>query len=399
MAIRAKHATQFVMSSLGDERTASDVHSTLCALVTTQAATSSAWSEYASVLLDAETETFFAARLAQGVSGGDDSSQPSKKKRKLRDDDDGSGPDEKGAAVAVICEHCGGAVPEVSLRVACLDGSSLEVTVAQRGLVREVKRLVGQVRSASCACSDDNLIGSHWCPCLQSHDLDPGLLDLFVDGKENALPDLGRLDGLGLGSGSVLFMLQRLGWRWDMCGDGIVHSADGLVATMERFSTGRLLTGGAPLTEGRHYWELELTRAIQPCQLFVGAVRPGLDHNKTHAFTNDAYFIYGNSGSLYGNGKNYADRQGSFKKRDRIGVLLDLDAGWMRFYRNGVRCGPGFTEGVTGPLVRAAELLNSDGTLTVLLGAVAPEGAGATDEPWPEPEPQSEPASESEVDY
>ena len=99
------------------------------------------------------------------------------------------------------------------------------------------------------------------------------------------------------------------------------------------------------------------------------------------------------------NGRKYADRQGSFKKRDRIGVLLDLDVGWMRFYRNGVRCGPGFTEGVTGPLVRAAELLNSDGTLTVLLGAVAPEGAGATDEPWPEPEPQSEPASESEVDY
>jgi hypothetical protein len=135
---------------LGAECTATEVHSTLCALVTTQAAASSAWSEYESIFLDAETQAFFAARLAQGDSGGD-SSQPSKKKkkRKLRDDDDGAEDEDKDTAVvAVICEHCGGAVPEVSLRVACMGGTTLEVTVAQRGLVREVKRLVGQVRTA-----------------------------------------------------------------------------------------------------------------------------------------------------------------------------------------------------------------------------------------------------------
>ena len=37
--------------------------------------------------------------------------------------------------------------------------------------------------------------------------------------------------------------------------------------------------------------------------------------------------------------------EGMFAAGDRIGVLLDLDAGWMRFDRNGKRCGPGFTEG------------------------------------------------------
>jgi hypothetical protein len=57
-------------------------------------------------------------------------------------------------------------------------------------------------------------------------------------------------------------------------------------------------------------------------------------------------------------------------------VLLDLDAGWMRIYRNGERCGPGFTEGVTGPLVRAAQLLLSSDKVTVLPSAVVPEGAG-----------------------
>ena len=109
----------------------------------------------------------------------------------------------------------------------------------------------------------------------------------------------------------------------------------------------------------------------------VGAVRPGLDHDKSHRLTNDAYFIAGYDGGLWGNGKKNADEQGEFAKGNRIGVLLDLDAGWLRFYRNGKRCGPGFTEGVTGPLVRAAQLLHVDTKVTVLPAAVAPpEGVG-----------------------
>ena len=182
--------------------------------------------------------------------------------------------------------------------------------------------------------------------------MDPGLIELFVDGKEDGLPDAGRLDDLGLGSGSVVFMLFRLGWRWEESGSGIALSGEGLVATKTTQDYKyHLVTGGSPMTEGRHYWEVELTAG---CSILVGAVRPGLDHEKSHCDTNDAYFIAGASGGLCGNGKRGADWQGKFAQGDRIGVLLDLDAGWMRLYRNGKRCGPGFTEGVTGPLVRAA---------------------------------------------
>ena len=139
----------------------------------------------------------------------------------------------------------------------------------------------------------------------------------------------------------------------------------------------QLVTGGSPMTEGRHYWEVELTAGSS---IMVGAVRPGLDHDKGHGGTNDAYFINGRNGGLYGNGKDYADPQGEFAQGDRIGVLLDLDAGWMRLYRNGKRCGPGYTEGVTGPLVRASQLRYLGHKLTALPGAVAPEGAGAAGE-------------------
>jgi hypothetical protein len=181
----------------------------------------------------------------------------------------------------------------------------------------------------------------------------------------------------------VVFMLHRLGWRWETCGSGMTLSEDWLVAECTKAGDGLfpLVTGGSPMTEGRHYWEVEITTGAVHLNLVVGAVRPGLDHDEDHTQTNDGYFIYGHTGGLWGNGKEGADEQGQFATGDRIGVLLDLDAGWMRFFRNGKRCGPGFTEGVTGPLVRAAQLIYEDEKVTVLPGAVAPEGAGGEGEP------------------
>ena len=215
--------------------------------------------------------------------------------------------------------------------------------------------------------------------------MDPGLIELFVDGKEDGLPDSGRLDLLGLGEGSVVFMLFRQGWRWTACGSKMALSEDGLVAT----KTGagycwRLVTGGEPMTEGRHYWEVEITKWDAGYSCMIGAVRPGLDHDKAHFNTNDAYLIDAGDGSLYGNDKYGDDKQGKFAEGDRVGVLLDLDAGWLRFYRNSKRCGPGFTEGVTGPLVRAAQVYRAGAKVTALPGAVAPQGAGGADEPWAE---------------
>jgi hypothetical protein len=120
------------------ERTAQDVHDTLCALVMTEAAKHEAWADYAAVLLDEETAAFFAARLpeakAMKAAGGESESPPSKKRKKQAAD--------SGEATAARDD----AAEDITLRVACLDGSSLELTVPPRELVREVKRLIGQVR-------------------------------------------------------------------------------------------------------------------------------------------------------------------------------------------------------------------------------------------------------------
>jgi hypothetical protein len=110
--------------------------------------------------------------------------------------------------------------------------------------------------------------------------MDPGLIELFVDGKEDGLPDAGRLDALGLGEGSVVFMLQRLGWCWTTCGEKITLSGKGMVATKTINGDWQLVTGGETMTEGRHSWEVELTSGAG--DIIVGAVRPGLDHDKNH---------------------------------------------------------------------------------------------------------------------
>ena len=80
------------------------------------------------------------------------------------------------------------ALPEISLRVASLDGVTLTVAAPRQGLVSDVKRTIGQARG-----------------------LAPGLIELFIKGKEDALRNEARLDSIGVGDGAVLFILQKQG--------------------------------------------------------------------------------------------------------------------------------------------------------------------------------------------
>ena len=133
------------------------------------------------VFLEAGAQAFFKARLADDGGGGGGSGQPSKKKRKLAADEDAAG-ESAGTAETTV--------PQISLRVNCTDGSKLELTVAQRGLVSEVERAVGNWRGVA-----------------------PGLIDLFLDGREEALASGARLSSVGVEEGSVLYMLQSLGTK------------------------------------------------------------------------------------------------------------------------------------------------------------------------------------------
>jgi hypothetical protein len=205
----------------------------------------------------------------------------------------------------------------------------------------------------------------------QASGVAPSAISLFVRGATEELPDEDRLDALGIQNGiSVLYMLAATnpGWRWTDCGSTMSLSSDAATGASRRVATKtavggwQMATGGERVVAaGRDYFEFVITAlrcGSRHCDIYFGAARPGLDHCRGHAETLNAWYISGEDGSLHGPGKRGHCAQGMrFTEGDRIGVMLDLDAGWVRFYRNGRRCGPGFTHGVTGPLVPAVEII------------------------------------------
>jgi hypothetical protein len=79
-------------------------------------------------------------------------------------------------------------------------------------------------------------------------------------------------------------------------------------------------------------------------------------------------------GSLCGNGKYGEDGAGGFDQGDRVGVLLDLGDGSLRFFRNGAQRGPGYAGGsVTGPVVVAVQMYYYNDSVRLLPSAQQPE--------------------------
>ena len=111
-------------------------------------------------------------------------------------------------------------------------------------------------------------------------------------------------------------------------------------------------------------------------EIFIGISRPNLDPTDDYCDTDctDGWFMDAVYGALWGNGKAYDDDAGGFEQGDRVGVLLDLDDGSLRFFRNGAQHGPGYAAGsVTGPVVAAVQMYDPSNSVRLLPNAHQPE--------------------------
>jgi hypothetical protein len=138
-----------------------------------------------------------------------------------------------------------------------------------------------------------------------------------------------------------------------------------------------LTTTEIELAEGKHFWEVELlsetVRGIN-----IGISRPNLDPTRAYwgRECTNGWFIEASEGGLYGNGKQADDNAGEYKQGDHVGVLLDLDNGSLRFFKNGLEHGPGYAAGsVKGPVVAAVQMQWEDSSVRLLQGAETPANA------------------------
>jgi hypothetical protein len=197
--------------------------------------------------------------------------------------------------------------------------------------------------------------------------------------EDDAEPEPLEDEGMELEDGDVVAMaVKETPLLWRTFAEGrVTLSEGGAVATQHTSNNeNSLTTTGTELTEGRHYWEVELLSSVS--SIFVGISRPNLDPTGGYFYGHctDGWFIYPYYGALCGNGKNYYDDgAGSYKQGDRVGVLLDLDNGSLRFFKNGVQHGPGYPAGsVTGPVVAAVQMYKKDASVRLLPNAEAPIG-------------------------
>jgi hypothetical protein len=198
--------------------------------------------------------------------------------------------------------------------------------------------------------------------------------------EDDADPELLDDESMLLGDGETVAMAVKespLLWR-TFAVDSVTLSEGGAVVTQTIDYQWTLTTTETELTEGKHYWEVELLpRDVGGISSYIGISRPNLDATEKYVASNctDGWFINTYNGCLYGNDKEGDDEAGDYKEGDRVGVLLDLDNASIRFFKNGIQNGVGYPAGsVTGPVVPAVQIRNRNTSVRLLPDAQVPIG-------------------------
>jgi hypothetical protein len=193
--------------------------------------------------------------------------------------------------------------------------------------------------------------------------------------EDDAEPEVLDDDAIELGADEMVAMaVNEPPLVWRTCDEEKVTLSEGgaVATTLNDDQAYTLVTSGTELTAGKHYWEVEILKiddgsgCVGVC---IGVARPNLDPTRDYAVrtSTDGWFICIYAGCLYGNGKHGDDEAGDIHEGDRVGVLLDLNEGSLRFFKNDVQHGNGYPAGsVTGPVVCAAQMGCTDNSLRLL---------------------------------
>jgi hypothetical protein len=186
-------------------------------------------------------------------------------------------------------------------------------------------------------------------------------------------------DAMALEEGDVIamgVMSEPDGMQWRTYpADRVAVSEDGNLVTQTADNKDSLTHTGEELTEGKHYWEVEVV--ARRGYAAIGVCRPDANPRAFHGWREQTtvWLMSAGSGCLFGNGKCGDNKAGDFSHGDRVGVLLDLDDGSLRFFKNGVQHGPGYPAGsVAGPVALVVQMNSVRDKARLLPGAKWPTG-------------------------
>jgi hypothetical protein len=274
-----------------------------------------------------------------------------------------------------------------------IDESELAALLLSLGLVRRVRTLEVLVRPLGgdsfkirVDC-DKPTVGEAKSEIARVQGTKEALQELYrvavrEDGQavreDDAEPELLEDASMELEDGAIVAMAVKeeapLKWR-TFAEDYVSLNEDGMLAMQTEDELDSLTTTGIQLTEGRHYWEVEIVGGYSR----VGVTRPYLVPKGDYSWVDSTsgWFMNTCDGVLCGNGKEYDDAAGSYNEGDRVGVLLNLNDGSIHFFKNGVQHGPGYAAGsVTGPTVHALQMYNDGDAAKLLLNSAWPAGHG-----------------------
>jgi hypothetical protein len=262
-------------------------------------------------------------------------------------------------------------VRTIQIAVRPLGGNSFKITLdASLPTVKEAKVEIARAQGTATDCQELYRVAER--------------ADGLAVREDDAEPEPLEDESMLLGDGGVVAMAVKdspLLWR-TFAADRVLLSKEGAVATQiieQEIGGWSLTTSGIELAEGKHYWEVEMLSGVGDNNACIGVTRPNL-YPKGAYFLGagtDTWFIGKGTGGLHGNGKSHYNNNhaGRYDKGDRVGVLLDLDDGSLRFFKNGAQHGPGYPAGsVTGPVVAAVQMANVDESMRLLPDAEVPAG-------------------------
>jgi hypothetical protein len=200
-------------------------------------------------------------------------------------------------------------VRTIQVEVRPLGGDSVKVTLeASKPTVADAKTEIARLQGTAAAQQDLYRVAER--------------ADGLAVREDDAEPEPLDNESMGLEDGDVVAMaVKETPLLWRTFAEGrVTLSEGGAVATQHTIDRKwSLTTTGTELTEGRHYWEVELLSGNLD-EMFVGISRPNLDPTGDYYDSDctDGWFIWGYHGGLCGNGKNYyADGAGSYKLQAR----------------------------------------------------------------------------------